>query len=68
MSEDIPIKTTHCTNAGLMLVQRRRRWTSIEPALAQCLNQQRVAICRDQLATVTSSAPDSRQYNSSMSL
>ena len=51
-----------------MLVQRRRRWTSIEPALAQRLNQQRVAICRDQLATVTSSAPDSRQYNSSMSL
>ena len=24
-------------HAGLMLIQRRRRWTSIKPALGQCL-------------------------------
>ena len=26
---------THLTNAGLMLGQRRRRWTIIEPALVK---------------------------------
>ena len=35
-----PISTIHSTvtpDAGSMLVQRRRRWTNIEPALGQCI-------------------------------
>ena len=32
-----PVNTRHCTNVGLMLVQRRRRWANIKPTLGQCL-------------------------------
>ena len=30
-----PANATPWTNAGLMVVQRRRRWTNIKPALVQ---------------------------------
>ena len=33
----LPANTTHPTNAGSMLGQRRRRWPNIKPALCQCL-------------------------------
>ena len=32
-----PVNTKRWPNAGSMLVQRRRRWTNIEPALGQRL-------------------------------
>ena len=32
-----PADTRRWTNVGLMLVQRRRRWASLKPALVQCL-------------------------------
>ena len=31
------INTTYLTNAGLMIVQRLRRWPSIKPALVKCV-------------------------------
>ena len=33
----IPANTIHWTNVGLMLVQRRRRWTNVKPALARSI-------------------------------
>ena len=32
-----PAHTTHRTNAGLMLGQRRRRWPNIKPTFVQCV-------------------------------
>ena len=32
-----PENKKDCTNVGLMLGQRRRRWTNINQALVQCL-------------------------------
>ena len=32
-----PGSTAHRANAGLMLLQRRRRWTNIKRTLAQCV-------------------------------
>ena len=36
-SQPYPENTIHWANAGLLLVQRRRRWANINPALAQCI-------------------------------
>ena len=33
----LPANTIQCINVGLMLVQRRRRWTNIKPTLDQRL-------------------------------
>ena len=33
---NVPANTRHSAKAGSMLGQRRRRWTNIQPALAQC--------------------------------
>ena len=30
-----PANTTHCNNVGLMLGQRRRRWSNFKPTLFQ---------------------------------
>ena len=30
---DYPANTRHCDSVGLMLDQRRRRWTNIKPTL-----------------------------------
>ena len=35
--EHIPTNTIHRNNVGLMLGQRRRRWTNIKPILFKCV-------------------------------
>ena len=32
-----PANSSHSNNAGLMLGQRRRRWSNIKPALERCI-------------------------------
>ena len=36
-SRENPANTRHKSDDGFMLVQRRRRWASLKPALRQCL-------------------------------
>ena len=33
----VPANTTHSTNVGLMLGQRRREWPKIETTLGECI-------------------------------